>query len=172
MQVQLPAFGGEEGFQQSLGCGGVDPVIDFGLVMRLWVREHAGAVGGAARFGITGTVIQARNTGSGDGPGAHGTGFQRDIQIAPDQTFGAQRVTGGADGKDFGVAGGIIAFTGAVAFAGQKRPIRPDNDRAHGDFAPVSSGACGVQRPVHMGFHVHLGVWPASARLGKGGMNG
>jgi len=78
-----------------------------------------------------------------DGSGAHGAGFEGDVEGAVGLRVKAvvlEGLTGGSEGDDFGVCGGVVIAEDAV-LAGGDDLVLVDDDCAYGDFAGASA-AC------------------------------
>ncbi len=58
---------------------------------------------GGACFGIGGGVDEAIYTGGVEGAGAHGAGFEGNVEGAAGETPASELVGGAADGEEFGV---------------------------------------------------------------------
>ena len=83
------------------------------------LREEAGAVFDCAHFRVIGTEIDAADAGVGDGTGAHGAGFEGDVEIAVGEAFRAKLCGGLAEHQNFGVGCGVFQFKGVVSSAGE-----------------------------------------------------
>lgn len=68
----------------------------------------------------------------------------------PGQALRAQHGTGGAQGQDLGMGGGIAQLTGAVTRTGNNMPTRRNNNRPHRYLATVGSGTGLKQGGLHM----------------------
>ena len=142
---------GEENFQQGLGFGGTDAVVDFGNVVALRVTENTRPVDRAAGFGVCGTVVKAGDAGGRDCACADWAGFQRDVQIVTGKALGICCAASCADGEDFGMGGGIGKLAGAVSGGGNDYAFF-DHDCANGDLAAHGRHAGLFQGGVHEGF--------------------
>ena len=67
--------------------------------------------------------------------GAHGAGFQRDVESAIVETIVAQGLAGVTDGDDLGVGGGVVVAEDPVVAAGDDLSCGSDDDCAYGHFA-------------------------------------
>jgi len=104
--------------------------------------EEAGAVQHRPAFGVLRREDHARYAGQAHRPGAHGAGFERDIERGAAEPFIPERRRAGAQHQHFGVGGGIVALDDAVAVLGQERAVRRQQHGADGHFAAQSGGFC------------------------------
>ena len=98
-------------------------------------REEADAVLDGPALGIGGSVVKPPDAGEGHGRGAHGTGLERDVEVAIDQPFAADGRCGSPDRQHLGMGGGILVGQGAVSGAGDDGGAGDDH-AAHRDLAP------------------------------------
>jgi len=80
-----------------------------------------------------------------DGAGAHGAGFEGDVEGAAFVVFVAEAIVfqgaaGLAEGYDLGVGGGVVIAEDAVLAADDDLAAM-DDDCADGDFSPALGGA-------------------------------
>ncbi len=113
--------------------------------------EYPRPVFDAATLFVRRAKIKPAKAGKTDGLGAHWTRLQRDIKVATDEAFSAQRRCGLANHHHFSVRRRIIELTRAVTARRQHRAGRRINDdRAHRHFtAPRRRLGLG-QSPFHM----------------------
>ena len=112
---------------------------DLGPVVAGGLLKDAGTVLDPAALGVGRAEIEPPQPGEGDCLGAHGAGFQRDVDVAVHEPRRAPFGRGGADGKHLGVRRRVAAGFHPVAGPRQHRPGAPiDHHRAHGHFAPVA----------------------------------
>ena len=93
--------------------------------------EHAAAGSG---FGVGCGVDEAADARVEDGSGAHGAGFEGDVEGAVVEAVVFECEAGGAEGYDFGVGGGVAVAEDAV-LASAYDLIFVDDDCAYGNFA-------------------------------------
>ena len=107
---------------------------------------HDGEDGAAgAGFGIGSGVDQAGDAGVEDSAGAHGAGFERDVESAAFVVFIEEAIVfegaaGVAEGDDLGVGGGVVFAEDAVLAMGDDLAL-VDDDGADRDFAGGFGGA-------------------------------
>jgi len=134
----LPPPRGEEVAQQGPRPALLDAAIDVRLMVAGRLLEPAGPVLDGAALGVVGAVIDPADAGEADGGGAHGAGFQGNIEIAIRQTRFAQFRRGSADGEDFGMGGRVGILLGTIAGGGQDQAgAAVDHHRAHRHFAAL-----------------------------------
>jgi len=106
-----------------------------------------------------------------DGSGAHGAGFEGDVEgaafVSVEQSVVFEGAAGVAEGDDFGVGSGIVVAEDAVLAAGDDFAAM-DDDGADGDFAGEFGGAGFVDGGVEVVEVVHLFAPPADLGLGFG----
>lgn len=85
-------------------------------------------------FGVGGGVDQAGDAGVEDGSGAHGAGFEGDVEDAVVEAVVGEVSTGFAESDDFGVGGGIRVTEDSVLTAADDL-ILVDDDGSYGDLA-------------------------------------
>ena len=107
---------------------------------------------GAAGFGIVGAENDAGETGMGDGAGAHGAGFERDVERAVFEVFFAALREGALEGDELGMLGGIAAGFDFVMGGGDELAACIDDHGADGDFAEAGAGTGEGEGVLH-GFH-------------------
>jgi hypothetical protein len=83
-----------------------------------------------------------------DGSGAHGAGFEGDVEGAVVEAVVLEREAGGAEGYDFGVSGGVAVAEDSV-LASAYDLIFVDDDCTYGDFACGFSGVGFGDRELH-----------------------
>lgn len=105
-----------------------------------------------AGFGFCRAVDDAADAGLDDGGGAHGAGFERDVEVALVEAVVLKGGTCGGKGADFGVAADVVVVDAGVVGGGDDL-IVGDNDRADRDFADAGGLFCLRQGGVHEGFH-------------------
>ncbi len=99
-----------------------------------------------AGLGVAGAVDEAGEAGVDDGAGAHGAGFEGDVEGAIEETPVAEGLPGLAEGDDFGVGGGVVVeFAEVVSAADDLRwgvEGVMDDEGTDGDFG-ASGGILG-----------------------------
>ena len=83
------------------------------------MREKARPVLDRAAFGVGRAEVEPPQPRQRNGRRAHGAGFERDVEVAPDKPLGGQGAAGLANGKNFGVRRRIVIGEHAVAGGGQ-----------------------------------------------------
>ena len=111
--------------------------------------EDARAVLYAAAFGVVGGENQFPDARKADGLGAHGAGFEGDVEIASHKPGGADGGGGGANGQNFGVGGGVVVGFHLVAGAGENFSGWADDDGADRDLATGGGGLGFLQGEFH-----------------------
>jgi 23S rRNA pseudouridine2605 synthase len=97
---------------------------------------------------IVGAIIEARDSGMGDGARAHRAGFQRDIEVTAVEPFVAELRRGRPNRYNLRMRGGIVRFARAVMAFGHDRPVL-DDDRTDRHFAPIGGDPGKVERAAH-----------------------
>ena len=100
----------KELLQKFLALCLTDAGKDRGVMAVVFREEVNHAAAGAAVF-LPGTKDNAREAGADDRTGAHGTGFEGDIQAAAVQTPISECGTGIPDGLELGMGGGVRPMT-------------------------------------------------------------
>ena len=108
-----------------------DAAEDFGFEVH--VVGNAGAVFGAAGFGIVGAEDDRTHAGVAERGHAHGTGFQGDGEGAVLEV--AAGLHGLLEGEHFGVMEGVLAGFHLVVGTGDDLAAAVDEDRADGDLS-------------------------------------
>ena len=103
----LLAAGAEELAQDVAALVGEHAGLDLDFVVHGAVVEDLDGGAGGAGAGIGCTKHQPFNPRMSNQPGAHGTGFKRDIQSRVNQTVIIYRLTGSANGLSFGMGGRV-----------------------------------------------------------------
>jgi hypothetical protein len=85
-------------------------------------------------FWVLGAVDQSADSCVGDGPGAHGTGFHRYVEIAIQQTVVSDNMARFSQGLNFGVRRWIVTGDRAIASASHDLAV-PHDDGAYRNFA-------------------------------------
>ncbi len=117
------------------------------------------AVVDGAGLGVGGGVDDAAQAGVGDGAGAHGAGFERDVQVATIEPAGAAGGQGSADGHEFGVGGGIGELAHAIALGGEDAPALHDHG-THRCLARFGGFGGEIEGEVHgRGHEWGLALW-------------
>ena len=101
-----------------------------------------------AALGVTGGEIDPAQAREGNGPGAHGAGFQRHIEVATVEPLVAQRACGGANGEDLGVGGRVAVADDPIAGGGEDDAIAREHS-ADGRFAARGGRPGLVEGPRH-----------------------
>ena len=104
-----------------------------GVVEARICREVVEGTSGAC-FGIGGGVDEAVYAGGMEGAGAHGAGFEGDVQSAAGETPTSQLTGGAADGEELGV-GGRVPRGLALVVGGGEQLIPADYHGANWDFS-------------------------------------
>ena len=151
-----PASLYEEVGEQGAALVGEEAGGEFDLVVELGVVHYGEDRAAGAGFGVGGPVDEAGYAGVEDGSGAHGTGFQGDVEgaaalLGEDAVVG-ERLAGGAEGYDLGVGGGVGVAEDAVVAAADDFAGGGDDDVC--SDAGTSAGGLG---------------WPALRRLPEAG---
>lgn len=84
---------------------------------------------------IAGSVDEFCDTSVQDGPGAHGAGFQCDVEAATGEAIVAERLSGGAHGYHLRMAGRVVVADDAVLAEADDLAFRGDDDGADGHLA-------------------------------------
>lgn len=139
-----------------------------GAVVTGGMVENAGAVFDAAALGVVGAEIHPAQPGQGNGGGAHGTGFQGDVEGGPGEPVVADTMAGIAQGADLGMGTGVMGGDGAIPALPQDLTL-PNQDRPHRDLAhcrrPLRQGQ-GITHPAAI---VPAGFLPHTAQRQWGG---
>ena len=115
-------------------------------------EPHAGI--DRAALGVARAVIEPADAGKRDGGRAHGTGLERDIEVAIDQPLAADLVGGGADGENLGMRGRIAV--GERPVPGGSYDFAVPHDHATDRHLPGFPGALGrFQGQIHERRCVH-----------------
>lgn len=138
------AAGTEEVGEQRAALVREDAGDDFDFVVEPRVVHYAEDGAARAGFWIGRSVDEASDARVEDGAGAHGAGFERDVERAAfvlfvQQTIVFERATGLAECDDFGVGGGIVVAEDAVLATGDDLALVND-DGADGNFAGLLGG--------------------------------
>ena len=114
--------------------GYFDFVIQLGMV-----HDGEDAAAGSG-LGVGGGVDEATDAGVEDGSGAHGTGFEGDVEGAVVEAVVAEVKASLAEGYDLGMGGGVVVAEDPVLAAGDDLVV-VDDDCTHGNFAFHLGGA-------------------------------
>lgn len=144
------AAGGEEVTEQQRSGVSEDAAGDFDAVVQGVVIEDGELGSDGAAFGIVGAVDEALDAGLDDGAGAHGAGFDGDVQRCAEQAVIAEAERRFAKRNDFCVGSRVGIRNGAIAGPGKDVAAR-DHNRANWDFAACGSVAGLVERGLHEG---------------------
>jgi hypothetical protein len=88
-----------------------------------WLRTAEDGAAGAG-FGVGRGVDEAGEARVEDGAGAHGAGFEGDVEGAGGgQAVVGEVAGGGAEGDDLGVGGGVVVAQDAVLAALMRVPV-------------------------------------------------
>jgi hypothetical protein len=142
------AAGGEKGLHCGGAFGGENAGGNFDAMVQRGMIEYLEAGAHGAAFGIVGAVHQARDTGLDHRSGAHGAGFDGDVERGAEQAIISDGARGGAQRHDFSVRGGILIGDGAIGGLGYDAAIDHDNC-PDGDFSDGGRGARLVKREAH-----------------------
>lgn len=108
------------------------------------------AVGDGTALGIIGGPDDTAYPGMADRPGAHGTGFKRDIKGQSRQPIVAHDLTGGTQSHDLGMGGGIVAGDGLIGpFGDHGSGGFVDDDAADWGLVCIRRGLRQIQRHAH-----------------------
>ncbi len=91
-------------------------------------REEAHAAFDRAALGVGRAVIEAADARKRDRSRAHGAGLERDVEVAVDQPFAAERRGGLPQGHDLGMGGGVAI--GERAITGLRDQVTVAGDHA------------------------------------------
>jgi hypothetical protein len=130
----------EEGAEEAGAFVGEDAGGDGHLVVEAGMVEDLEDGTGCAGLGIGGSANEAAEAGVDHGAGAHGAGFEGDIEAAVEEAVVADGGGGGAEGDHLGVGGGVAVAEDAILAAREDFAVA-DDDGADGDFAGVGGGA-------------------------------
>ena len=121
------------------------------MVIELFVVEdlHHGFDG--TGLGVVGTVNEAADARVGYGAGTHGARFDGDVEIAITEAVIAERVSGFAEGDNFGVGGGVGVGDRAIAATGNDLAFA-DDDGADGNFGESCGALSFAERFFHPKF--------------------
>lgn len=149
------AFLGEEGAEEGGGIGFPHTPHHLRNMVAGRCGEHPRAMLHATAFRVVSAKNQFADTGEGNGLGAHGAGFQGDVEVAADQPGGADGGGRGANGQKLGMRGGVMVHLRPVARLGQDGAVRPDDHGADRHFPP-RGGFLGFlqgdRHPLHANF--------------------
>ena len=112
-----------------------DAALDFAdvvVVLRVAGEVKGAAAGAGAQ--VVGTEDEAVNAGVYQCAGAHGAGFEGDVEGGAAQAVVGECLSRCAQGEDFSVGGGVVVGDGAV-MRGSDDFAFDDDKRADGDFA-------------------------------------
>lgn len=146
----------EEGAEDGAAFAGEESGVDGGLVVESGVSEEVHERAHASGFGVECAEVDFGDPGKDDGAGAHGAGFEGDVEARVFETPGTAAGGGGGDGDDFGVGGGVLeGFALVVAFADDA--VLVHDDAADGHFAGVAGAfgllECGAHIAFVFGLH-------------------
>ena len=99
---------GEEIPEQRRRLALANPGIDVGPMVHRRLAKQYRAMLDRTPLGIGGTIIEPRDTGMGDCPGAHRARLKRDPQVAVFEPLSTKMCRGGTQREDFGMGGGIV----------------------------------------------------------------
>jgi len=140
----LSAALAEEVGEQRAALFGEQAGGDFDAVVKLRVVDDGEYGAAGAGLGVGRGVDEACDAGVEDGAGAHGAGFEGDVEGAAGgvlrQAVVGEVARGLAQGDDLGVGGGVVVAEDAVLAAGDDL-VLVDDDRADGDLAGEFGGA-------------------------------
>lgn len=105
--------------------------------------KEAHAMGHRAALGIFRAEMNLRDARKGDGPGTHGAGLQRHIELRAHETFIAELFGRFADHQDFSMGSGVLQLQDPVAVCGKNLPLPTHQNGAHGHFL-AGSGEVGL----------------------------
>jgi hypothetical protein len=144
------ALGGEKILQQCGGFVGEDSGGDFDAVVDLRVVEDGEAGPDGAAFGVVGAIEEAGDARLDHGAGAHGAGFNGDVESGIEEAVIFHLLGGSSEGHDFGVCGGVAVGNGAIAGTDDDATVE-DNHGANGHFAALGRFAGFIERRLHEG---------------------
>ena len=114
--------------------------------------EEFGAVEDGTAFGGAGGEDDTADSGEADGCGAHGAGFEGDVQVVAGDALGGLLFADFTDHEDFGVSGRVMAGDGFISCAGGYFACgRIDQNGADGDFVTGVRAFCLFHRGGHEG---------------------
>ena len=102
-----------------------------------WRGEEAHAMLNRSAFGVGSAEIKPANSGEGHRRRAHGTRFQRDVEIAIREPLAAERRGSGANGNELRVRGRIMISDRSVAGPRDDDAV-PHDDATDRHLAPRS----------------------------------
>lgn len=105
-------------------------------MVALWMGKHPCTMCDATGFAVLGAIVDPAKPSVGNRPGAHRTGFQRNVKVVSDQPLDAQQGAGFADCQHFGMGCWIIQLAGPVSRCRNHCPIRSNDHCANRHFAP------------------------------------
>jgi hypothetical protein len=114
---------------------------DFDLVIELGVVHDGEDRAAGSGFGVGGGVDEAGDACVEDRSGAHGAGFECDVEGAVFEAVVAEIEAGLAEGDDLGVSGGVVVAEDTVLTAADDFVLM-DDDGAYGNLA-VGFGGIG-----------------------------
>ena len=141
LQSSLPSPGTsallEEAAQQVAAFLGQNIPLTIEAMIEALIRgqEVEDAAAGTA-LGVAGTENDAGDAGMDEGTGAHGAGFEGDVEGGGGEAIVAEALAGGAEGADLSVGAGVMGGDGAVPALAQDLAggdqHRPDRHLAQG----------------------------------------
>src|SRR5271169_62459 len=144
----------EEILEQDGCLGFTQSAIDFRPVMAGRRGKELHAIVHRAALGVGGAVIQPADAGKRHGAGAHGAGFERDIEVAAVEAFSAERGGSLPDRDQFGMRGRIAV--GKRAVPGPRDDFAGAHDHtADRHFATLAGGAGFLDCHIHKRSLVH-----------------
>ena len=113
---------------------------NFNSMVELRVVHDAEDAAAGSGFGVVGGVDEAGDAGVEDGSGAHGAGFEGDVEGAAGEPVVRERKAGLTEGYDLGVGRGVAVTEDSVLAAADDLVVI-DDDGTYGDFAFQFGGA-------------------------------
>ena len=132
--VDAPTAGREETLEKFHGLLGKHARSDVNAMVGAFVAQDFKTGAYRAAFGLIGAVHQAGDAGLNHRAGAHGAGFDGDVESGAEQAVVAGFQGGVTQGQNFGVRGGIAMGDGAVSSACDNFVI-DDEYCANGNFS-------------------------------------
>lgn len=129
--------------------------------------EGGGAVGevedrsDCACFEVFGAVDEGFDAGLEDGSGAHGAGFEGDVEGAVGESPVVEVLGSCSEGEEFGVAEGVLVAIAAVLGLGDRLALGVEEDCADGDVTGLSGLVGlgeGLVHPVVVVIHGAMGA--------------
>ena len=128
---------------------------EYGGAVAVILREKVNDAAAGAGVLLSRAEDDAGDSGVQDRAGAHGAGFQRDIETASVEPPVAERRAGFADGFHLGVSRSVMRFPAAIAAAADDMSAGVRDDAADGDFSLRGCFFRKTQGFLHQLFTLH-----------------